>query len=155
MFGGKGHECHAEDGIRARGEDGDTVFTVFQGETNFRPHRFADPVALHADDSVGPSSLQLGEIGQKLIGVCRDLQEPLGQFLLFHGRIAPPAQPVDHLFVGKHRIAVRAPVLSRFLAVYESLFQPAEKEKLFPAIVGRITGGDFSTPVVRIARRFS
>ena len=43
-----------------------------------------------------------------------------------------------------------APVLGGFLAVDEALFQPAQEEKLLPAVVGLIAGGDFAVPVIGI-----
>ena len=120
------------------------------GNVISRAHGLADPVALHTEHAVRPAALELGEVGEQFVGVIRDLEEPLGEFLLDDGRVAAPAQAVDDLLVGEHGIAVRAPVLGGFLAVDEALFQPAQEEKLLPAAVGLIAGGDFAVPVIGI-----
>ncbi len=45
-----------------------------------------------------------------------------------------------------------APVLRSLFAVDQALFQQAQKEHLFPAIVFRAAGGDFARPVIGIAQ---
>ena len=151
MLGGQRHEGHAEDGIGPGGEDLDLALAGFQREGDFRTHGLADPVALHTQHAVGPAALKLGEISQQFVRVVGDLEEPLGQFLLHHGRVATPAQAVDHLLVGEHGVAVGAPVLGSLFAVDEALFQPAQEEKLLPAVVGLVAGGDFPIPVIGVA----
>ena len=150
MLGGQRHESHAKERVGPRGEHLDVAFAGFQRERDLRAHGLADPVALHTEHAVRPAALELGEVGEQFVGVIRDLEEPLGEFLLDDGRVAAPAQAVDDLLVGEHGIAVRAPVLGGFLAVDEALFQPAQEEKLLPAVVGLIAGGDFAVPVIGI-----
>ena len=60
----------------------------------------------------------------------------------------PPAETVDHLLVGEHGGALRAPVHFALLAKCDSLLQHAQEEPLVPAVVFRLATGDFAPPVV-------
>ena len=68
-----------------------------------------DPVALHALYAVGP--VEVVERVQQLVGVPGDPEEPLLE-LAFDDDVARAlAGPVrEHLLVGEHRLAARAPV---------------------------------------------
>ncbi len=157
MFRSERHEGHAENRIRPRGEHGDAFARrsvpagVFKREDDFRACRFADPVALHVQHALGPAAFQLVQIGQQFVGIGRDLEEPLREFLLHDRRVATPAHAVHHLFVGQYGVACGAPVLRRLFSVDKPLFQPAKEEELLPAVVGGVAGGKLPIPVVGIA----
>ena len=78
-----------------------------------------------------------------------DAQEPLFQIALLHLSVfVPPAAAVDHLLVGQHRGALRAPVHLALLAVDEAFLIHAQEKPLVPAVVLGQTRGDFGGPVV-------
>ena len=63
-------------------------------------------------------------------------------------RVAAPAGAVDHLLVGQHGLARRAPVDERVLLVGQTFFKELQKDPLVPAVILGIAGGDFALPVV-------
>ena len=107
---------------------------------------------LHGNDAFRPATLQKLQILQKLVCVGCDAQKPLGEVLLLNGRVAAPAAAFHDLFVGKHGVAGRTPVLGGSLSVEQALFQEFDKEELFPAVVFGTAGGELSCPVVAVAK---
>ena len=111
MLGGKGHEGNAKERVGARGEHVDALDAfgqqggIFNAKGNGSTRGFANPVALHGDNAVGPATLEGLQVLQQLVAVGRDLEKPLGQILLHHAAVAAPAQAVNDLFVGEHRMA--------------------------------------------------
>ena len=124
------------------------------GQREPDPHSFrpADPVALHQTDLVGPFG-QFIKRGQQLFRVIGDLEEPLCQQAPLHQRARPPAAPVDHLFIGQHRIVDRVPVYRRFLAVNQPFLEEIEEHALFMPVIFRIASGKFPAPVNRQPHR--
>ncbi len=64
----------------------------------------------------------------------------------------PPAASVDHLLVGQHGGALRAPVHLALLAIRQPALQHAQEKPLVPAVVLGQAGGDFGLPVVAQAQ---
>ena len=94
----------------------------------------ADPVPLKGLDPLGP--LYLGEV-EELVGVVRDLEQPLGEVLLDDLRPAPlaPAIRANYLLPRQRRLVLGAPVDRGLLAVREPLLEELEEEPLVPAVV--------------------
>ena len=150
MFGSKGHEGYAEYSIRTGGENPDFPFASIKRKDYFCPLRFAYPVTLHGKYPIRPAAFQLLQIFQQLVSIGGNTQKPLRQLLLFHRSIAAPAAPLFHLFVGQYGMTLGAPVLRGLFAIYQSLFQPAQKKQLFPLIVFRMAGCQLAPPVIGI-----
>ena len=151
MLGSQRHEGHAEQCVGAGGEHLDFSLTPFEPERNLRTGGTAYPVVLHGEHAGGPALFQLLEVGQKLVGIGRDAEEPLREVLLLHLGVAAPALAVDDLFVGENGVAARAPVLRSLLAVDETLFKALQEKFLFPAIVFGTAGRNLPAPVVGVA----
>ena len=71
------------------------------GKSYFRALRFADPILLHQDDTLWPSTFELLQIVKQLIGISCGFQEPLFNFARLHARVfmTPAEATVDHLLV--------------------------------------------------------
>ncbi len=127
---------------------------VRHGKLHLRALRFPNPVALHQDDAFGPSTLELLQIVQQLLGIRRRLQEPLLNLAGFHQRIfvTPAVTTVHHLFVRQHRAALRTPVHSTFFAIGQAALQHAQEKPLVPAVIFRLARGNLPPPVVAEAK---
>src|SRR5207302_905785 len=97
------------------------------GEPHARADGFADPIALHGDDAVGPGAFQFFQIFKELIGVVSGLEEPLLDFARLDEGVfvAPAVAAVDDLLVGQHGAALRAPVDAALFAVGEATLEHA------------------------------
>ena len=111
-----------------------------------QPMALADPVLLHQPHLVRPALQRIQRLKQ-IVGEIRDLEEPLGQFALFHRSARPPTFPVDDLLVGKDRMVHRVPIHLGAASCDEALLQEIQEQLLLMHIVGRIAGGDFAIPV--------
>ena len=147
MLGSDRHVAHAHQGVRAGGVNGQAVFTVFQGEGQLGTGGLADPVALHGLDLFRPA-FQVVHVVQQFFRVVGDADEPLGNLFLLYQRAGAPAAAVNHLFVGQHGLVNRVPVNGGHLLVHQALLVQAGEEPLFPAVIFRVTGGQFTAPVV-------
>ncbi len=116
-------------------------------EAEFQTFAASDPVALHGLDAFRPALQQI-EILQELIGIIRDFQEPLGQFLLFHRGVAAPALAVDDLFVGQYGVTLAAPVYGSLFLDSQAPFVHEFKEPLGPLVIIGHAGLDFTVPVI-------
>ena len=114
------------------------------------PLAAADPVRLHHVDPLRPLYLRLVE---QLVRVTHDAEEPLVHVAVGDSRIAPLAQPVDHLLVGQDRVARRAPVDRRIVSVCETRPVELQEQPLVPPVVVRGAGDDLPVPVVHGAHR--
>src|ERR1700738_4057851 len=152
MRGRKDDGGGAVDGIDARGEDFDGLDAGDIGYRKFHAGAdgFADPVALHSDDALGPAAFELFQIIEQLLGVVRSLEEPLLDFAGLAERVfmAPAIAAVHDLLVGQHGAAFGTPVDAALFAVGEAALEHAQEKPLVPAIVFRLAGGNFPTPVV-------
>src|SRR6267378_4165213 len=140
------------DGVDARGEnlDGLDASNIGYREPDTRADGFADPIALHGDDAVGPGALEFFQIFKELIGVVSGLQKPLLDFAgLDEGVfVAPAVAAVDDLLVGQHGAAFGTPVDAALFAIGQTTLEHAQKKPLIPTIVLGIAGGDFAAPIV-------
>ena len=116
VLGGDHRVGHAERGVRAGGEDPQReplppvgAVPALDDQVELGPLGPADPVALHGLDPLGP--LEVVEVGQQLVGVAGDPEEPLLEVTLDHqvARALTGAVGQD-LLVGQHGLAARAPV---------------------------------------------
>ena len=152
MLGRELHRSRAENRIDARRENGDRgsggADRAAQIEIDERAFAAADPVPLHDANFFRPAS-ELVEVAQQFVSVFRDAQEPLFQLALLDERIfVAPAIATDHLFVGEHGSALRAPVDLALLAIGKAHLIELQEEPLVPAIVVGEAGGHFARPVV-------
>ena len=119
-------------------------------ELHLQAFRPADPVRLHGAHLFRPA-LQLLNFFQKVLGIMRDVEEPLCQFALLNQRARAPAAPVDHLFVCQNRIVDRVPVHLGGFPVDQALVQHLQEQGLLRAVIFRVAGGKFPAPVQRQA----
>src|SRR6267143_798496 len=59
-----------------------------------------------------------------------------------------PAAPVDHLLVGQHGLALRAPVHPAAFPVSDTALEHPQKKPLVPPVILRLASGNFPAPVV-------
>ena len=106
-------------------------------------------MALHCQDALRPSLLQLVQRAKQLVGVRRRPEEPLLAFLLLDRNVlVSPAAAVDDLLVREHGGATRAPVDHRALPVRQALLPHLEEEPLVPAVVLWLAARHLAVPVV-------
>src|SRR5882762_19554 len=152
MGGSEDDRAGTVDRVDARGKnlDGLDAGNIGYGKPHTRADGFADPIALHGDDAIGPSAFELFQIFKELIGVVSGLQKPLLDFAGLDQRIfvAPAVAAVDDLLVGQHGAAFGAPVDAALFAIGQATLEHAQKKPLIPTIVLGIAGGDFTAPVV-------
>ena len=162
MLGGHGHIGGAHQGVGAGGVDLQIIGIVarqallaFRGylKTHLHAARFANPVALHGFDLLGPM-LEFVEVGQQLFGIIGDFEVIHRDFALFNQRARAPAAPVDYLLVGEHGLIHRIPVYGAVFAVDNAFFKQAGKQPLLPAVILRRAGGDFALPINGKAQAF-
>ena len=162
MLGGHGHIGGAHQGVGAGGVDLQIIGIIsfetlltFRGylKTHLHAARFADPVALHGFDLLGPM-LEFVEVGQQLFGIIGDFEVIHRDFALFNQRARAPAAPVDYLLVGEHGLIHRIPVYGAVFAVDNAFFKQAGKQPLLPAIIFGRASGDFARPVDGKAQAF-
>ncbi len=147
VAGGDAHVSHAHEGVRTGGVDLKVLILPIDGEADVDPFGAANPVALHGLDHLGPA-FEVVDVVQQLFGIVGDLDEPLGDFFLFHRGVTTPAAVVHYLLVGQHRHVVRAPVDGGGLLVDQALLVELGEEPLLPAVVIRLAGGQLAIPVI-------
>ena len=150
MASGHGHVGDAHQRIGAGGVHrqrlaGATIGS-FDIEAQLDATGFANPVALHGLDLLGP--LDVIQIRQQLIGVVGDLQEPQRDLLALYRRTGTPAAAVDNLLIGQHGLVDWVPVHRGHLLVDQSFLHQLGEEPLLPAVVAGIAGGELTAPVV-------
>ena len=138
-------ERGAEERIGAGGEDLDGA-VVFDVEAYFGAFGAPDPVPLQSLDPLWP--FDVGEV-QELLGIVRDLEEPLRQILLYDRRPATLAAPVwpHDLLPGQRGVVPGAPVDGRLLAVGQPLLEELDEEPLVPTVVLGVAGHDLGIEV--------
>ncbi len=141
---------HPEARVGARREDPqDPVLARVADdlEVEFDPFGAPDPVALHGLDTLGPVDVVEGV--EQLLHVAGGAQEPLLELALDDQVARALAGAVgQHLLVGQHRLAPRAPVDGGQRAVGEPGLEEPQEDDLVPADVGRIVAPDLTAPVV-------
>ena len=147
MFGRECDKGHAEHGVGTRRVDGDLRIERGRGQAEFKALTASDPVGLHRLDALGPAR-EFVEIGEELIGIVRDLEEPLCEILLVHLGLAAPALAVLDLLVREHRTAGIAPVHGCLFLVGKAFLVEQLEQPLCPAVVVLTAGDDLAIPVV-------
>jgi hypothetical protein len=146
---GREHDVgHAKARVGARREHGDDgVRHALYRDLELGALGPADPIALHRLHAVGP--VERVEVVEELVGVLGDLEEPLLEVALGDHVAAALARPVrQDLLVGQNRLAARAPVDRRVLAVREAGLEEAQEDPLRPADVLRVVALEHPAPVV-------
>src|ERR1700730_10847534 len=142
----------AVDGVDACGEYFNRLDSGNIGHRKFhaRANGFADPIALHGNDALGPAAFELFQVIEKLLGVVCGLEEPLFDFAILNEGIfvSPTVAAVDDLLVGQHGAAFGTPVDAALFAIGEAALEHAQEKPLVPAIVFWIAGGDFAAPII-------
>ena len=149
MFRRQNHVGGAEQGVRAGGENADRFRRTGHRENHFRAFAAPDPIRLRLLRRRRP--VDVGQIGKQPRRVVGDAEEPLRQFALFHGGFAAFAGAGDHLLVGKHRLARRAPVHRSAATFHQAAFQQLQEDPLRPLVVGGAGGIHGVVPVVHAA----
>ena len=157
MIGRERHEFGAEQGVVARGEDLELVFSRRRGrrierEADMQSLRAADPVALHDAHFLRPA-VEAVERLQQILGKFGDAEVPLRHLALLDQRARAPAAAVDHLLVGEHGAIDRIPVHLAELALDQARAQEVEEHLLLVLVVGRVAGRDLARPVERQPHR--
>src|SRR4030081_1947128 len=145
MRGGEDDRAGTVDGVDTGGENfyGLDPSDIGYGKPHARADGFADPIALHGDDAVGPGAFEFFQIFKELIGVVSGLEEPLLDFAgLDEGVfVAPAVAAVDDLLVGQDGAAFGTPVDATLFAIGEATLEHTQKKPLIPTIVLGIAGG--------------
>ena len=115
------------------------------GKPDQRPRRAPDPVPLHGQHLGGPLVEPIDAVEQT-VGVLGDAQEPLIEVARLDRRPAAPAPPVDHLLVGEHGSAVRAPVDRRPAPAGEAALEHPQEQPLVPPVVVGVARGQLALP---------
>ena len=139
---------HAEEGINARGVNGDVIAGVGL-EGDLRAGRAADPVALLGLDAL--NVVDLVKIVDQAVGILRDAQHPLALFLADNGRAAALAHALNDLFIGKHALAARAPVDRHRGLVGKVMLEHLQENPLRPLVVARVGRVHHAIPVEAVA----
>ena len=139
---------HAEAGVGARREDAQAeVRTALDREVELGPFGAPDPVALHDLGPFGP--LEVVEGVEELVGVPGDPEEPLLEIAFDHEITRALTGAVgQHLLVGQHRLAPRAPVHRRLGAVGQTGLPEPQEDQLGPLDVPGIVAVHLPPPVV-------
>src|SRR3989441_10247277 len=106
----------------------------------------ADPVFLEGPDAVRP--FDAGKI-QQLVGVGRDLQEPLLQILLDDRRAAALADAIlaNDLLASQRRAILGTPIDRRQRAVRQAAVVHLQEEPLVPDVVFGVADDNFARPL--------
>ena len=123
------------------------VGAALDGEVELGALGAADPVALHGLDPLGP--VEIVEGVEQLVGVLGDPEEPLLEIALVDDVAGALAGAVgQHLLVGQHGLAARAPVDRGLGAVGEAGFEQPQEDDLVPPDVLGVVAADLAPPVV-------
>ena len=143
-------ERGAEQRVGPCREDLDVDVEVVDAEQDVRALGTADPVLLDGDRA--PRPVERRVVGEQLVGVGSDAEEPLREVAQLDLGAAALAATVHDLLVGEHGLVVGAPVDGRLLPVREPLLQHPQEDPLRPAVVRRLVRRDLARPVDRPAQ---
>ena len=148
VLGGDHRVGHAEARVRSGGEDAQCLLgPALDGQVELCALGAADPIALHHLHALGP--VEAVELGQQLVGVRGDLEEPLLEVALFHDVAGALTRPVgEHLLVGQDGLAARTPVDRGVGPVREAGLQELQEDDLVPVDVRRVVAAHLPAPVV-------
>jgi hypothetical protein len=117
------------------------------GKLDAGAFRSPDPVPLHRQDFLGPLRQAFGRL-QQIVGVVRDLEEPLLEIFLDHCVPQRQQAPSIDLLVREHGVVHRAPVHGRAPAIGQALLEHAREQPLVPAVVIRQARRQLASPRV-------
>ena len=110
-------------------------------KTEFGALRAPDPVSLHVLDALGP--VDAGGVVEEALSVGGDAEEPLGQLAVLNEIAGTLARAVgEHLLVGQHRLAPRAPVDRRGVPVRQARLVEPQEDPLRPMDVLGVVAAD-------------
>ena len=145
------HEGCTVERVGARGEDAQLLAARVMcrwrnGEVDLGTLRATDPICLHRANRFWPVEPLVGE---QLIGVVGDLEEPLRQVALGDRSGATPADAINtlNLFAREGYLARWAPINWGLLAIGDTLLVELQEDPLVPAEVDRIAGDDLALPI--------
>src|SRR5205823_14998103 len=98
-------------------------------------------------------TLETVQRDEKFVREIRNPEKPLREFPALHRRAGTPAAAFDHLLVRKHRAVHRIPVHVRFRTIDEASAVELDEQLLLLAVISRIAGRKFATPVDGEAHR--
>ena len=145
MLWRKDEEGRAEQRVRPGREYRDVQVELLVAEEHLGPFRTADPVALDRLRPLGPVD-QL-QVGQQLIRIRGDPEEPLLHVPSDHRSAAAIALAVDHVLARDDGLVVRAPEDRSRLPVREPGLEELQEQPLRPAVVLDVVGRDLAVPV--------
>src|SRR4026209_1278917 len=99
MLGRHHDSSRAVNSVDTRGEHTDLLLAVLYAEVNVGAFATADTIALTLQNFLGPTVFDLFYVGDELLGVVSDAQEPLLQIALLDRRTTAPANAGRRLFV--------------------------------------------------------
>ena len=134
MLRSQHHEGGSVHRIGTGGEDGERLLQSRNLEVEIGSGRAPDPVTLHDLDPLGPAREGVQSL-QESLGVVGDAIKPLLEIALTHLGATALTVAIDHLLVGQHGLATRAPVDWGLLLIGDPLLQHLEEEPLVPPIV--------------------
>ncbi len=139
-------EGGTEESVGPGGEDGDLVAgAALEPEVDEGALAAPDPVALRQLGPLAPVQPVQGV--EHLLRVAGGPDEPLLEEAGLHGGAAALAVPAQHLLIGQHGEAGRAPVDRALAMLGEPGFEELEEDPLGPAIVGGAGGVDLVRPI--------
>ena len=117
MFGRKHQEGRTKERIGARRKDGNiggrvtlcSCCRLIKGKANLCSLAAANPVGLSLLNLVWP--VERRDVGQELVGILSNLEEPLLHWLLHHHFFTAPAPAIDHLLICQHGLILGTPPL--------------------------------------------
>src|SRR5215204_2532911 len=148
MLGRQHDSSRAIDSVDACREHTNLFVTVFYGEVDKRTFTAADPIALTFQNFFGPGVFDLFDVGDELLCVFGDAQEPLFQVSFFNRGTTPPADPSRRLFVRQYGLLFWTPVNLRSLLVSQTSLEHLQEEPLVPLVIVGAVRSNFARPVV-------
>ena len=147
------HKGSTKQSVWTSSKDGQSFFVILNLKGDFSTFGTTNPILLGGLDFFWPFNMI--NIFKQLIGIGRNLEEPLFHLFLFDFVATAPAFTIFDLLVREHSLVDWAPPLVGFLLIGEAFFVKLEEAPLSPLIILRIRGVDFTVPVDSVAEAFS
>src|SRR5215204_5743292 len=154
MLRGQHKRRRSVDSVDTRGEHTDLLVAVLDRKLDIRAFAASDPVTLALQNFLGPTVFDLLDVGDELLGIVSDAQEPLFQIAFLDWGATAPADAARRLLVREHGLFFRAPVDLRDLLIGQTSLQHLEEEPLVPLVILRPVRRDLARPVVADAEPF-
>ncbi len=138
--------CSTKQCIAAGCKDCELLVCAIDPKDNIGTHRLADPVALHFLGGFRP--VKIIQAFQQLFCIGSNLHDPLAHRFTDDRIAAALTLAVNDFLIGQHSFQLRAPVDRHISLISQSCLIHLEEDPLCPLVVVRITGTDFSVPVI-------